>query len=126
MGRSAIRSTTLLWSLALLFGLVACIDDTPYAGNIHRIRLSEITGPGSVVCSLDGHPFEVSRPELIICLWSYQPSTQSQLTATATPDEGHTFLGWGGNVPSHRRMENPLVLEPDPDRKMFNFTAHFE
>ncbi len=107
-----------------LAGLTACVDDTPYTRNYGHVRLTSVTGPGSVTCEVNGVAFEPpSTPDFIICAWGAPLNAPDRLMATAIPDEGHEFLGWTGDIPSDRRMENPLVLAPD---RNIDFGARFK
>lgn len=51
----------------------------------------------------------------------------SSVTLTAAPDTGWYFIGWLGDIPSERKMQNPLTLVMDTTRTLsaqYEITNH--
>jgi hypothetical protein len=115
------KYVVLALSLSSLLGLSACFNDTPYSSGYSHIGIIEFDGPGYVVFES-----ELTGPKTCTeadnrCAHVRSVLEKSSVIFTAVPDEGHTFVGWSGDITGN---ENPLILTVE-GRDYF-FEAVFE
>jgi hypothetical protein len=106
---SILKYLALALSFFGLLGLSACFNDTPYSSGYSHITLYEVNGPGGVIFESE---LKGTRTCTDGCTHVRSVLEKSSVIFTAVPDEGHTFVGWTGDVTGN---ENPLVLLADRD-----------
>ncbi|MGD9781919.1 MAG: TIM-barrel domain-containing protein [Kiritimatiellia bacterium] len=119
--------------------LVSCIATSPVAVGPTQFVCTGWTGTGSVPASGSGAAvpaFALTNDSALAWQWgtnvwldvaaeaggsvagavSGWQEWDAEVSLTATPDAGHAFAGWAGDVPPAQVMENPLALALDRAR----------
>jgi hypothetical protein len=120
LGEIMTKQVVLTLSLLSLLGLSACFNDTPYSSGYSHVGVLEVNGPGHLIFESELYGTQICTPEDNSCGHTTPVLAKASVIVTAIPDEGHTFVGWTGDVKGN---ENPLVLLADRD---YFFSATFK
>jgi hypothetical protein len=105
--RRLVNTFGIALALTSLLNLSACFNDTPYSSGYSHITIYKLEGPGIIVMASDLTGTQTCTAEDNNCAYTNEIQAQAKVTFTAIPDEGHTFVGWSGDVKGN---ENPLIL----------------